>query len=86
MAPNLKNHIPSSSAAKRWPNIGRGILRGAIKWSQAAAQHPFPYAQAEAFAILGMYQYEMKQVDTAKDSIAKCAQVVETRLPKLEAG
>jgi hypothetical protein len=61
-------------------------FEGAIKWSQAAARAPFPYSQAEAFAILAMAQYQMKQIDNAKVSLAKCAQVVETRLPKLQAG
>jgi hypothetical protein len=59
---------------------------GAIKWARAAAQVSFPYSQAEAYAILAMAQYKLKQIEESRLALAKCAEFVETQMPKIETG
>jgi serine/threonine protein kinase len=56
---------------------------GAVKWARLASADPFPYSQAEAFAILSMGQYKLNQVDAARTDLSNCEQIVQTKLPRL---
>jgi len=59
----------------------QGRFEGAVKWAQVAASNPFPYSQAEAFAVLSMSQYKLNQVAAARTNLANCNKVVITQLP-----
>jgi tetratricopeptide (TPR) repeat protein len=60
----------------------QGHFEGAAKWAERAAKDAFPYSQAEAYAILALSHYQLKQVEDARAALAKCNQVVEEQLPK----
>jgi hypothetical protein len=55
----------------------------AVQWAERAAKNPFPYSQAEAYAILAMSQYRLKQVANARTALVKGDTVVAEHLPKL---
>jgi len=55
----------------------------AVKWSQLASVNPYPYSQAEAYAILAMSQYQLGQETEARAVLAKCEDDIQRRLPKV---
>jgi tetratricopeptide (TPR) repeat protein len=55
----------------------------AVKWAQLAAANPYPYSQAEAYAILAMAQYQLGQEREARAVLAKCDDDIQRRLPKV---
>jgi hypothetical protein len=63
-----------------------GHWEAALDWAQRAAEAPSPYARAEAYAILAMAQHGSKQTEASRRSLQKCAEIVQTNFPKLEAG
>ena len=64
----------------------QGHFAGAVTWAGPAAHGDFPYAKAEGLAILAMAQYNLGQMDDARNSLADCSTVIERRLPALTSG
>jgi hypothetical protein len=61
----------------------QGHFDEAINWAQLAAANPYPHSQAEACAILAMAQYQLRKEGDARAALAKCADDIQSRLPKL---
>ena len=59
----------------------QGHFDGAVKWARIVSANPYPYSQAEAYAILSMGQYQLNQVDDARAQLANCEKVIQTQLP-----
>ena len=68
---------------KAFAEYRQGHFDGAVKWARHASVDPFPYSQAEAYAILAMAQYELNQGRDARATLTKCEKVVQTQLPVL---
>jgi tetratricopeptide (TPR) repeat protein len=73
-------------ACKAMAEYRQDHYEGTIKWARAASQVSFPYSQAEAYATLAMGQYKLKQTKESQLALAKCAEFVETQMPKIETG
>ena len=74
--------LPFFQCCKALAEYRLGNWEGATNWATRAA-NSFPYARAEANAILAMAQFQLKHAEDARDALNKCAAVVETELPKL---
>ena len=74
---------PFYQCCKALAEYRQGHFEGAVAWAERAAKNPFPYSQAEAYAILAMSQYRLKQVANARTALVKGDTVVAERLPKL---
>ena len=44
------------------------------------------YAEAKAYLVMAMAQYQLNQVDESRTALAKAYEIVDTRMPKLESG
>jgi hypothetical protein len=77
---------PFVQCCKALAEYRQGHWQGAIDWAQRAAENSFPYSRAEAYATLAMAQFQMKQIENSRATLAKCVEVVETQMPKLESG
>jgi len=60
----------------------QGHLPESMQWSTEALKDPFPYTTAEASAISAMAQYKSHDEAQAQAMLAKCKEVVQTKLPK----
>jgi serine/threonine protein kinase len=58
----------------------------AVDGAGRAAENSFPYARAEAYAILAMAQHRLNQAEGSRANLKKCAEVVEAKFPKLKDG
>jgi hypothetical protein len=66
----------------------QGRFAGAIAWMNKAltgAGEPGP-REVQAFMVLAMAHYQLKQIDEARIAFAKGAELERTKLPKLESG
>jgi hypothetical protein len=54
--------------------------------AQKSAEGLSPYSRAQAYAILAMAQFNLRQAEAARGSLAQCVDVIGTRFPKLEGG
>jgi len=61
----------------------QGHWSEAINWATKAAENPFPYSRAEAWAILAMSEYRLNQVPDARADVARCAQLVQEQMPRV---
>ena len=77
---------PFFEVCKALAEYRQGHYEGAIKWASEAAQVPFPYSQAEAYATLAMAECRLKQTENSRTSLAKCVEVVETEMPRMQSG
>ncbi len=77
---------PFFQCCKALAEYRQGNWAGAIDWAQSAAKNSFPYSRAEAYATLAMAQYQLNQTGNSRATLAKCVEVVETKMPKLEDG
>jgi tetratricopeptide (TPR) repeat protein len=73
--------LPFFQCCKALAEYRQGHFEGAVKWAHLASANPFPYSQAEAFAILSMGQYKLSQVDAARINLLNSENVVLTQLP-----
>jgi len=77
---------PFFQSCKALAEYRQGHWAGAIDWAQRAAKNSFPYSRAEAYATLAMAQYQLNQTGNSRATLAKCVEVVETKMPTLENG
>ena len=61
--------LPFFQCCKALAEYRQGHFDGAVKWARLASANPFPYSQAEAFAILGMGQYKLNLVDAGRTNL-----------------
>jgi hypothetical protein len=59
-----------------------GNYNEAVNWAKASAQNPFPYSQAEAYAVLAMSQFKLNQLDASRATLSECNKVIREQLPK----
>jgi serine/threonine protein kinase len=78
--------FPFLQACKSLAEYRQGHWSAATDWAQQSAQDPFPYSQAEAYAVLAMAQYQLKQRGDSLATLEKCAAIIETKMPKLKGG
>jgi hypothetical protein len=62
----------------------QGNYEEATVWAKRSLENNFPYSQAEAYAIVSMAQYQLKRTEDSRATLAKCAEVVESKMPKPE--
>jgi tetratricopeptide (TPR) repeat protein len=74
--------LPFFQCCKALAEYRLGNWEGATTWANRAAAKSSPYARAEAYAILAMAQFQLKNTDGARDALNKCTEVVGTELPK----
>ena len=74
---------PFYQCCKALVEYRQGHFEDAVEWAERAATNPFPYSQAEAYAILAMSEYQLKQVAIARATLVKGDTVVAEHLPKL---
>jgi len=74
---------PFYECCKALAEYRQGHFADAVEWAERAAKNPFPYSQAEAYAILAMSQYQLKQVANARAALVNGDTVVAEHLPKL---
>jgi len=58
-----------------------GHYGDAVKWAQQSATVPFPYSQAEAYAVLAMARFKLGDLSAARKALDQCNQVVRAGLP-----
>jgi tetratricopeptide (TPR) repeat protein len=71
---------PFFQCCKALAEYREGHFEEAEKWAQSAATVLYPYSEAEAFAVLSMAQYKLKDKD-ARASLAKCEDIIRTQFP-----
>jgi serine/threonine protein kinase len=74
---------PFYQCCKALAEYRQGHFAGGVEWAERAAKKPFNYSQAEAYAILAMSQYQLKQVANARAALAQCDLIVTEHMPKL---
>jgi hypothetical protein len=74
---------PFYQCCKALAEYRQGHFEGAAEWAERAAKTPFPYSQAEAYAILAMSRYRLKQIVNARAALVNGDTVVAEHLPKL---
>jgi tetratricopeptide (TPR) repeat protein len=79
----LEPAYPFFQCCKALAEYRQGHFDGAVKWAQFASMNPFPYSQAEAFAVLSMAQFKLNHAEEARVTLAKCEKVVRGQLPPL---
>jgi tetratricopeptide (TPR) repeat protein len=77
--------LPYFECCKALAEYRQGHWDGAADWARRATHNASPVCRGEAYAILSMSQYQLKQTDDSRGALKKCAEIVETQLPKLEA-
>jgi serine/threonine protein kinase len=81
-----KAAFPFFQCCKALAEYRQGNWETATNWAGQAAENPFPYSRAEAFAILAMSQHHLNQSGEARATLKKSLDVAQTQLPKLEDG
>jgi tetratricopeptide (TPR) repeat protein len=74
--------LPFFQCCKALAEYRLGNWQGATNWAGRAAQNPFPYSRAEAYAVLAMAQFQLRHADEARNALKLCDGVVETKLAK----
>lgn len=74
--------LPYFQCCKALAELRQSHFEAAIAWAQRAARGANPYSQAEAQAILAMAHFQLKQIDDSRLDLQKCADVVQTKMPK----
>jgi len=74
--------LPFFQCCKALAEYRLGNWEAATNWATRAAANSFPFARAEADAILAMAQFQLKHVEDARVALRKCTEVVGTELPK----
>jgi len=74
--------LPFFQCCKALAEYRIGNWNAATNWAGRAAQNPFPFSRAEAYAILAMAHSHLKHADEARDALKRCDEVVEMKLPK----
>jgi serine/threonine protein kinase/Tfp pilus assembly protein PilF len=64
----------------------QGHFAAAAEWASKPAASSFPYAAAEACAVLAMAKHHLKEPEAARASLAKANMIFETKLPKPDSG
>ncbi|HKR32657.1 MAG TPA: serine/threonine-protein kinase, partial [Terriglobales bacterium] len=54
----------------------------AIKWAQLASESRLRYPKADALAVIAMSQFNLKQADEARVTLAACNKMFEEKIPK----
>jgi tetratricopeptide (TPR) repeat protein len=71
--------------AKGLAEYRQGHFAGVVEWTQKALRAPGNASRdAEAWLVLAMAQYQLKQPEEARGALAKGIKIVETKLPKLD--
>ena len=78
--------LPFFQCCKALAEYRQGHWETATNWAGKAAENPFPYSRAEAFAILAMSQQHLNQSQEARAALKKSSDVAQAQLPKLEDG
>jgi hypothetical protein len=78
--------LPFFQCCKALAEYRQGHWETATNWAAKAAENPFPYSRAEAFAILAMSKQHLNQSREAQAALKKSADVAQAQLPKLEDG
>jgi serine/threonine-protein kinase len=74
--------------AKGLAEYRQGHFVGAIEWTQKALAKTgqVPSFDVQACTVLAMAQCQSKRMDQARATLAKGAEIAETKLPKLDSG
>jgi hypothetical protein len=54
----------------------------AANWAQESAKNPFPYSQAEAYAVMAMVQQKLGKDTETTQELTNCNRIPEIGLPK----
>jgi serine/threonine protein kinase len=81
-----KAAFPFFQCCKALAEYRQGHWETATNWAGQAAENPFPYSRAEAFAIVAMAQYHLSQLGEARATLKKSLEVAQAQLPKLVDG
>src|SRR2546423_15649470 len=57
-----------------------------MEWAQRAGENPFPYSRAESYSPWARPQYKLNQAVNSQATLATCAELIETKMPKIESG
>ena len=75
--------MPFFQCCKALAEYRQGHFATAIEWAQQSlAGAPFISAQAQAYPVLAMAHFQLKQNDEAKAALAKGAELLQNKLPK----
>jgi tetratricopeptide (TPR) repeat protein/thiol-disulfide isomerase/thioredoxin len=64
----------------------QGRFAGAVEWEQEVAAGTLAFRNAQAWMVLAMAHWQLKQPDEAHAALAKGVELIDTKLPKLESG
>jgi eukaryotic-like serine/threonine-protein kinase len=78
--------LPFFQACTAMAEYRLGHFENVAEWARRAVGSPNRHAQAEAGAVLAMAQFQLKQNDDARASLAQCAKVMEQISPAPPAG
>jgi mannose/cellobiose epimerase-like protein (N-acyl-D-glucosamine 2-epimerase family) len=57
-----------------------------VEWTQKALAKSFPTRDAQAYAVLAMAQYQLKQTDEARATLAKGLKIADEKMRDLDHG
>jgi serine/threonine protein kinase len=78
--------LPNFQYCKALAQYRQGHFTEALEWAERAVKYPLPYPEAGSYAILAMAKHQLNQKDAAEVALAKCVQLIQTKLPKLADG
>jgi serine/threonine protein kinase/tetratricopeptide (TPR) repeat protein len=72
--------LPFFQCCKALAEYRQGHWDTASDWAQRASAISSKYALAEACAVMGMAQFQMKQMEACRANLKKCDEVIQTQL------
>ena len=87
-AGNDSRYVPWFQFCKGLAEYRQGHFAGAVDWMQKTLSHAGNdlNRDVEAYMVLAMAHYQLKQTDEARATFAKGLEIVNANLPKLESG
>jgi hypothetical protein len=75
----------TSQCAMALAEYRQGHWDKARDWALKLTERGSPYSHSQAYAILAMAEYRQKETESARASLKKCIEIVQTQLPGLDA-
>jgi serine/threonine protein kinase/Tfp pilus assembly protein PilF len=73
--------LPFFQTCKALAEYRTGKFQNAVDWAERALKSSFRHAQAEAGAVQAMALFKLEQHEAARAALARCADIVERKLP-----